>query len=142
MTPDQIDDIQTSFAKVLPISQIAAGLFYERLFIIAPEVKPLFKGDMTQQGNKLMATIAAVVNGLKNLDAVVPVAQGLAVRHVAYGVKPEHYGPVGAALIWTLEQGLQGDFTPKVREAWVAAYNTLSGVMIAAAYPAPEAAND
>jgi hemoglobin-like flavoprotein len=141
MTPEQIADIQSSFAKVIPISQAAAGLFYQQLFTIAPEVRPLFRSDMTEQGAKLMATLAAVVNGLKTLDAVVPVAQALAVRHVAYGVKPEHYAPVGAALIWTLEQGLKADFTPKVREAWIAAYNTLSGAMIAAAYPAKDAAN-
>jgi hemoglobin-like flavoprotein len=136
MTPEQIDDIQASFKKVLPISQAAAALFYGRLFQIAPEAKPLFKGDLAEQGNKLMATLAAVVNGLKNLDAVVPVAQALAVRHVAYGVRPEHYAPVGEALIWTLEQGLGPDFTPKVRDAWLTAYAMLSAVMIAAAYPA------
>jgi hemoglobin-like flavoprotein len=139
MTPEQIQDIQSSFAKVAPIAPAAATLFYDRLFIIAPEARPLFKGDIASQGAKLMATLAVVVNGLRNLDAVVPVAQALAVRHVAYGVKPEHYAPVGAALVWTLEQGLKEDFTPKVREAWVAAYNTLSTVMIAAAYPARKA---
>ena len=139
MTPDQIQDIQTSFAKVVPIAPTAAALFYERLFTIAPEVRPLFKSDMAEQGNKLMTTLAGVVNGLKNLDAVVPVAQALAVRHVQYGVEPEHYAPVGAALIWTLEQGLKEDFTPPVREAWMTAYNTLSGAMIAAAYPLVEA---
>ena len=137
MTPENIEDIQASFAKVAPIAPAAAALFYDRLFTIAPEVKPLFKSDMAEQGTKLMATLAAVVNGLKTLDMVVPVAQALAVRHVAYGVKPEHYAPVGTALIWTLEQGLKDDFTPKVRDAWVAAYNTLSGAMMAAAYPEP-----
>jgi hemoglobin-like flavoprotein len=139
MTPEQIDDIQTSFAKVAPIAPAAAALFYDRLFTIAPEVKPLFKTDITEQGRKLMGTLAVVVNGLRNLEAVVPVAQALAVRHVSYGVKPEYYAPVGAALIWTLEQGLKDDFTPPVREAWIAAYDTLSGAMIAAAYPAKQA---
>jgi hemoglobin-like flavoprotein len=139
MTPEQIDDIQSSFAKVAPIAPAAAALFYGRLFTIAPEVKPLFTGDIAEQGRKLMGTLAVVVNGLANLEAVVPVAQQLAVRHVGYGVKAEHYAPVGAALIWTLEQGLKDDFTPKVREAWMIAYNTLSGVMIAAAYPARQA---
>ena len=141
MTPEQIDDIQASFTKVAPIAPAAAALFYDRLFTIAPEVKPLFKSDIKEQGAKLMGTLAVVVNGLRNLDAVVPVAQQLAVRHVGYGVKAEHYAPVGAALIWTLEQGLKDDFTPKVREAWMAAYNALSGAMIAAAYPVKELAD-
>ena len=72
MRPEQIEAIQTSFAKVAPISQAAASLFCGRLFTLAPEVGPLFKSDMTEQGRKLMTPLAAVVNGLKNLDDVVP----------------------------------------------------------------------
>ena len=140
MTPDQIDKVQASFAQVVPIKDAAAELFYARLFEIAPQVRPMFKGDMTEQGAKLMATLGAVVNGLKNLDAIVPVAEKLAVGHVAYGVKAAHYPFVGAALIDTLEKGLGDGFTPDVQSAWEAAYTTLSGVMIAAAYPEAEAA--
>jgi hemoglobin-like flavoprotein len=47
----------------------------------------------------------------------------------------EHYQPVGEALLWTLEKGLGADFTLPVKAAWTEAYKTLSGVMIAAAYP-------
>ena len=134
MTPNQIDLVQSSFAKVAPISDVAAGLFYGRLFEIAPEVKPLFRGDMGEQGRKLMATLGVVVNGLKNLDAILPAAKALAVKHVGYGVKAADYAPVGEALIWTLEKGLGADFTTEVKGAWVAAYGALSGVMIAEAY--------
>lgn len=134
MTPEDIEYVQSSFAKVAPIADAAAGLFYGRLFEIAPEVKPLFRGDMAEQGRKLMATLAVVVNGLKNLDAILPAAKALAVKHVAYGVTPAHYAPVGEALIWTLGQRLGPDFTPETKEAWLAAYGTLSGVMIAEAY--------
>ena len=70
----------------------------------------------------------------------VPVAQQLAVRHVDYGVKAEDYESVGASLIRTLEKGLGDGFTPEVKDAWVGAYTVLSGVMIDAAYPAPETA--
>ncbi|MFG1297558.1 globin family protein [Xanthobacter variabilis] len=133
MNSEQIDLVRASFAKVLPIREQAAGLFYGRLFEIAPEVKPLFKGDMAEQGKKLMATLAVVVNGLTNLEAILPAVKELAVKHVDYGVAPEDYAKVGAALIWTLEQGLGADFTPEVREAWVSAYTTLSDVMIQAA---------
>lgn len=133
MLPSQVEMIQSSFAKVAPISETAAALFYGRLFEIAPEVKPLFKGDMSEQGRKLMSTLAVVVKGLSNLEAVVPAAQVLAKRHVAYGVTEAHYAPVGAALLWTLEQGLGPDFTPEVKGAWTEAYGLLSSVMIAAA---------
>ncbi|MEP2890576.1 globin family protein [Tateyamaria sp.] len=134
MTPDQITLVQDSFAKVTPISEAAAAMFYTRLFEIAPEVKPLFKGDMTDQGAKLMATLGVVVKGLNDLGPIVPVAERLAIAHIDYGVKAEHYDFVGTALIDTLDQGLADDFTPETRAAWECAYATLSGVMIAAAY--------
>jgi hemoglobin-like flavoprotein len=136
MTPEQIHKVQASFDAVKPIANEAAALFYGRLFEIAPEVKPLFRGDLKEQGRKLMATLSIVVGGLKNLDAVVPAAQALARRHVAYGVMPAHYAPVGAALLWTLSTGLGEAFTPDVEEAWTSVYTTLSGAMISAAYPA------
>ncbi len=126
--------VQDSFAKVRPISETAGELFYADLFTSAPEVRPLFKGDINEQGMKLMATLSVVVNGLKDLDKIVPVAQDLARGHVAYGVKEEHYEAVGASLLRTLEQGLGQDFTPEVKAAWVDAYGTLSSVMIDAAY--------
>ncbi len=134
MTPEQVKAIQESFAKVAPISQQAAALFYGRLFEIAPAVKPLFKGDMEEQGRKLMATLAVVVNGLTNLEAVLPAASALAKRHVDYGVKAADYTPVGAALLWTLEKGLGEHWTPDLAAAWTDAYTLLSGYMIGEAY--------
>jgi hemoglobin-like flavoprotein len=134
LNPHQIDLVQSSFAKVVPIADAAAKLFYARLFEIAPSVKPLFHGDMAKQGRKLTATLGVVVNGLKNLEAIVPAAQALAVKHVAYGVKAADYAPVGEALLWTLQQGLGEAYTAEVASAWTIAYRTLSGVMIAAAY--------
>jgi nitric oxide dioxygenase len=134
MTPTQVKLVQDSFAKVAPISEQAAALFYGRLFEIAPEVKPLFKGDMTEQGRKLMGTLAVVVNGLGDLNAILPAASALAKRHVSYGVTPDHYAPVGAALLWTLERGLGPQWTPELAAAWAAAYATLSGFMIGEAY--------
>jgi nitric oxide dioxygenase len=141
MTPDQVKAIQDSFAKVIPIADQAAALFYGRLFEIAPEVKPLFRGDMKEQGSKLMATLAVVVHGLDNLDSVLPAASALAKRHVEYGVKAADYAPVGAALLWTLEKGLGDQWTPELAAAWGGAYSVLSDFMIAEAYgPADMAA--
>jgi nitric oxide dioxygenase len=134
MTPDQIKAIQESFAKVAPISEQAAAMFYARLFEIAPSVKPLFKGDMAEQGRKLMATLAVVVNGLTNLETILPAASALAKRHVGYGVKPIHYPIVGEALLWTLERGLGADWTPELETAWGDAYDELSDYMIDEAY--------
>jgi hemoglobin-like flavoprotein len=134
VTPDQIELVQQSFTKIAPIPVAAAASFYGRLFEIAPEVKPLFRGDMGELGGKLMATLAVVVNGLSNLETILPAASALAKRHVDYGVKASHYAPVGSALLWTLEQGFGPAWTPELAAAWTAAYTTLSGFMIGEAY--------
>jgi hemoglobin-like flavoprotein len=134
MTPEQVDLVQSSFIKVVPIAETAAALFYKRLFEIEPQTKTLFHVDMAEQGRKLMTTLGVVVNGLDHLDAILPAAKTLAVRHVGYGVKAADYAPVGEALIWTLAKGLGPDFTPDVRSAWATAYAALSGAMIAEAY--------
>lgn len=132
MTPDQIALLRTSFDAVRPISVQAAALFYNRLFEIAPEVRPLFKGDMAEQGRKLMATLAVVVNGISDMEKLRPAVEALGRRHADYGVKAAHFAPVGAALLWTLEQGLGEAFTPDVRAAWTEAYAALSATMIEA----------
>jgi len=140
MTPDQVKLVQQSFSKVAPISEQAAVLFYDRLFEVAPSVRAMFPNDMTEQRKKLMATLAVVVGGLTNLEAVLPAASALAKRHVSYGAKPEHYPVVGGALLWTLEKGLGAAWTPEVAAAWTAAYGTLSGYMISEAYGQSQAA--
>jgi hemoglobin-like flavoprotein len=140
MTPDQVNLVQQSFAKVAPISDQAAVLFYDRLFEVAPTVKSMFPSDLREQRKKLMATLAVVVNGLGRLESVLPAASALAKRHVSYGAKPEHYPVVGGALLWTLEKGLGEAWTAEVADAWKTAYGTLSGFTISEAYGRPQAA--
>jgi nitric oxide dioxygenase len=135
MTPDQILLVQQSFREVEAIRETAAKLFYARLWEIDPSTAPLFaKSDMVLQGHKLMAALALVVNGLNRPETAIPVAQDMARRHVGYGVTRAHYASVGAALLWTLQQGLGAGFTPEVEAAWTAAYALLSAIMIEAAY--------
>jgi hemoglobin-like flavoprotein len=131
VTPDQVKAIQDSFKLVAPISEQAAD---GRLFEIAPNVKPLFRGDMTEQGRKLIATLGVVVNSLDKLEAILPAASTLAKRHVDYGVTAQDYTAVGAALSWTLEQGLGKAWTLELAQAWGAAYALLSDYMIGEAY--------
>ena len=133
MTPQDVQLIKSSWAKVVPIKDDAAALFYRRLFELDPSLKPMFKGDMTEQGRKLMAMINTVVVGLDNLGPMVPTIQDLGRRHIEYGVKDEHYDTVGSALLWTLEQGLGDDFTPETEEAWTKAYTVLATTMKAPA---------
>lgn len=133
MTPEQAQLVKQSFAKVAPIAEQAADLFYTRLFEIAPEVKPLFKGDIKEQGRKLMSTLGLAVGSLDRLPQLVPVVQDLGRKHAGYGVRGEHYDKVAAALLWTLEQGLGPDFTPETKAAWTEVYGILAGVMKEAA---------
>ena len=129
MTPEQKRLVQDSFQQVAPISELAASLFYGRLFELNPQLRHLFKGDLQEQGRKLMQMLGLVVKGLDRLDELVVAAQALGQRHVAYGVKDEDYETVGAALLWTLAKGLGAAFTPEVKEAWVAAYKLLTASM-------------
>jgi nitric oxide dioxygenase len=135
MTPDHVKLVKESFAKVAPIAPQAAALFYGRLFEIAPEVKPLFKRDIAEQGRMLMQVLATAVGGLDDLAALVPAVQDLGRRHGRYGVTDAHYGVVGEALLWTLGQGLGDGFTPAVKEAWIAVYTVLADTMMQAAKP-------
>ena len=125
--------VQASFRNVVPIADVAAALFYARLFELDPSLRPLFRGDLEAQGRKLMHMLSVAVRGLDNLDRLVPNVQALGRRHVGYGVTAAHYATVGEALLWTLEQGLGEDFTPSVREAWTAVYTALAEVMQQAA---------
>ncbi len=140
MDAKQITLVQGTWSKVLPISETAAELFYNRLFEIDPSTKVLFKGDMKVQGRKLMAMITAAVNGLNDLEALVPAVQDLGSRHGGYGVTEAHYGSVASALLWTLEQGLGEAFTDEVKTAWTETYMLLAGVMQDAAAKANKAA--
>lgn len=129
MTPQQITLVKTTWGQVVPIKEKAAELFYGKLFELDPAVKPLFKGDIVEQGKKLMMAINTVVNSLDKIETMVPIIQDMGRRHAGYGVKSQHYDTVGAALIWTLDAGLGPAFTPEVKEAWVGAYTLLATVM-------------
>jgi nitric oxide dioxygenase len=142
MTPEEVTLVQNSWNKVSPIADQAAALFYNRLFEIAPEVKPLFKGDMTVQGKKLMGMITIAVSNLNHLETVLPDIQASGVRHASYGVQPAHYDRVAEALLWTLEQGLKEDFTPEVKAAWITVYGALASTMLAAAEAAAQNASN
>jgi len=99
MTPEHIKLVQGTWTKLAPISDTAAEMFYAKLFKLDPALKPLFKGEMKQQGRKLMTMIGAAVNGLSRLDRIVPVVQDLGRRHAGYGVRATDYDTVGTALV-------------------------------------------
>jgi len=133
MTPEEVKLVKDSWLKVVPITETAAELFYGKLFELDPSLKPMFKGDMKEQGRKLMAILNTAVNALDKLDTIVPAVQEMGRRHVDYGVKDEHYDTVGEALIWTLGAGLKDDFTEDTKAAWIGVYTLVATTMKEAA---------
>jgi hemoglobin-like flavoprotein len=133
VTPQQIALVQASWKQVQPIAGTAAAMFYGRLFLLEPSVRGMFRGDMEEQGRRLMSMISVAVNSLSRLESIVPAIQSLGRRHSAYGVEDRHYAVVGEALVWTLGQGLGAAFTKETEEAWRAAYGLLATTMQQAA---------
>jgi hemoglobin-like flavoprotein len=134
MDPHAVTLVQQSFEKAAMLGDSVAEIFYGELFAIDPSLRPMFKGDMAEQRRKLLSALALVVGSLHAPQAILAPVRALAVRHVGYGVRPAHYTDVGNALIRTLEKGLGDQFTPELRQAWIAAYGLLADVMKEAAY--------
>ncbi len=133
MTPEQIEMVTTTWDSVAKISDTAAELFYGKLFELDPKLKELFKGDMTEQGKKLMQMIGVAVANLHQLDQVLEPVKALGERHVDYKVEDKDYDTVAEALLWTLEKGLGDAWNDDVKAAWTETYVTLATVMKQAA---------
>ena len=139
LAPEDVARIRKTWAKAAAAGDIVGRIFYARLFEIAPEARRMFKDDINPQATKLLQTLNWIVDHLDRPETLQPAAEALAMRHVRYGVEAAHYPAVGAALIATLGQGLEGDFDEEDAAAWGRVYGTLSGMMISAAYPAADA---
>ena len=136
MTPLEILAVRTSFSRLYEKKDVASAAFYTHLFELDPRIKPMFiNSDMEVQRDKLMVTLRAVVNGLDDVDLILPQVKALAIRHVEYGVQPEHYKLVGDALLFAIDHTLGREVSDHTRAAWVKAYEFLADFMIKSAYP-------
>jgi len=133
MTPEQVKIVKLTFAQAMSSKDAVGRMFYERLFAIAPDTRAMFSGDIEAQSRKLMDTLALAIGMLRDTPALIATLQALGARHATYGVRDEHYKPVGEALIWTLEKGLGPAFTAEARAAWTTLYGTVADVMQKAA---------
>ena len=133
LTHRQIALVRASWLRVQPIAELAADLFYRRLFELDPALAHLFPRDMAEQGRKLMAVLGVVVAHLHRLGDVVPAVEQLGRRHVAYKVRDQDYETVGAALLDTFRAAFGDDFDRETEDAWTAAYRTVAVVMQRAA---------
>jgi nitric oxide dioxygenase len=130
---EEVALVQSTWSMVVPIADVAATLFYDKLFALDPSLRALFPADLTEQKKKLMATIGFAVGALTKPEALLPAVQDLGRRHVGYGVTEAHYATVGSALLDTLAAGLGEAFTPEAKTAWTKTYTVLSATMIGAA---------
>ncbi len=133
MTPEEIKLLRQTFALVEARGTIAALTFYQRLFALDPGVRPLFRGDIENQGKKLMVSLRFIVDSLETPKVLIPALESLGRRHFGYGVRDEHYDTVGSALLDMLQSVLGDGFGARERSAWALAYSTVAGVMKRAA---------
>lgn len=132
MTTKNIELVKNSWASVATMDmETVGGLFYNRLFEIAPEVKPMFnKTALPEQSKKLLTMLSYVIAKLDKLEDIIDEVTKLAQRHAGYGVQEEHYTAVGTSLLWTLEQGLGTQWNKELKAAWTEVYTVLSEAMI------------
>jgi len=135
LTETDVALVRATWARVAPVAPMMSKLFYARLFKIAPETQPLFARDMAAQGQKLTNTLGFIVDHLDRPDALLADARALAIRHVDYSVRAEHYRPVGEALLFALRELIGPGFGAAERAAWTKAYDGLVAEMLDAAYP-------
>lgn len=136
MTPDEIELVKHSWPALADKADQAATTFYRNLFAVDPDLRALFKQDLSEQGKKFIQVLATAVGMLDRPDKLAPIAQQLAKRHLDYGVKAKDYASAGEALIKTLASELGDSFSTELKDAWEQTYALISSTMIDAAYPA------
>jgi hemoglobin-like flavoprotein len=129
--PLDLEALETSFDLVAPRGDELMETFYERLFTVAPAVRPLFAGtDLRRQKAMLLGTLVLLRKSLRDLDAIVPKLRELGARHVAYGAAPDHYPVVGQVLIGSMADIAGDAWRPEHGRAWAAAFDLVAGAML------------
>jgi len=121
--------VQETLALIEPSADHFVQSFYSRLFAVDAKLKPLFKGDIKEQGRKLMGMIRLTVLSLDRLEALMPNLKLLGNAHRLIGVNKRDFDTFEEALIWALEESLKKKFTPEVKDAWSAVYEVLAAII-------------
>lgn len=137
MTDFNILTVKNSWSYIIFQAEEVSQLFYDKLFELDPTLRPLFKGDITEQGSKLMSMLTMIIARLQRMQDIETEVQSLGKRHVGYGTKPEHYRTVGQALLWALENALGDRWNPETEQAWTEAYTMMATTMMAGAQTSP-----
>lgn len=139
MTQDEIQSIRKSFRLLDGKTELVAMLFYKRLFQIDPSLRKLFRGDITEQGKKLMSAMGVLNASLGRFPTLRPTLRHMGKRNVDYGVRPQHYHTVATALLQTLEEFAGPHFGQELRQAWTKLLDLVAGEMLQGATEAETA---
>lgn len=142
MTPVQIRLLRRSFDHIAPISDRISHSFYERLFAIAPETRGLFGRDEAAQqrlfldifrhfsSQNLRSMLTLPVTASTSGEISAPDIVAFWRSQIGDGVRPEHFALAGHAFAWSLEEHLGGRIEPEIIEAWVRAFEIITGAMV------------
>ena len=132
VTAAEAEMLRASFHDLRKNMAPASVAFYEALFAKAPELRKMFRDDIAGQGMRFMTTLGAILTGIEHSGSDDARIATLGQGHRLMGVKPEHFAPMGAALIETLQGELGNAFTPELKTAWEKAYSQIAESIIAA----------
>ena len=126
-----VELLEQSFDLVAPRGEELVDRFYRHVLERAPAVAPLFaQTDLGTQKKMLLATLVLLRKSLRQLEALVPALEALGARHVAYGVRPEHYPLVGTALLQSRAEIGAAGWRDEYTAAWAAAYSVVQETML------------
>jgi len=120
LTDEHKRRIRESYAKIEPAIDLVAQVFFRKLFALDSSLRAKFSGPIEIQTRKFAAAMKLTMITLSQDEELTPTLKLLGARHRQLGIRTRHYRMMAKALIWTLEQSLEKDFTSETRAAWSA----------------------
>ena len=124
MTPEAIAQVARSHEEVAGQPKQLAARFYHELFTVAPNLRPLFPGDLTSLQGHFEAALALVVRNLHEVSALRESLRDLGAQHVHWGTRPEDYVTAREALIAAI-RGLSPAWNETLAGHWRAAITAI-----------------
>ena len=122
MTPEQIQLVRLTLAQAMTDRHEVGRLFYRRLFVIAPDLRGRFNGDIETESARLPDALALAFGALSDLPYLVATVEALARRGVARDLPDHHCRAIAQSLLWVIERRIGAAFTAQVCNAWIALF--------------------
>ena len=110
-----VDTVRRSFRSLAPQGVKLVDTFYDRLYTHYPEIRPLF---CNEQRLMLLGMLEYLVSNLDNEPVLILFLKNICEKHSQQGVNSGDYVKVGWALMESLEEVSQGQWTDRQMEAW------------------------